>query len=126
MDQKNIFIKMEIIQFQKNLHKKSLIHLSMYTLDYKLKDIDNIIKCFQKFEKNKKLMTYSIISKFSWDEWDDLVNNSNQYNLFNTSYFLKLTNSKNCYLIKYKNQIIAGVNVNDENSKDGLNFFIKD
>ena len=68
-------------------------------------------------------MTYSIISKFSWDEWDDLVNNSNQYNLFNTSYFLKLTNSKNCYLIKYKNQIIAGVNVNDENSKDGLNFF---
>jgi hypothetical protein len=74
-------------------------------------------------EKNKKLMTYSIISKFFWDEWDDLVNNSNQYNLFNTSYFLKLTNSKNCYLIKYKNQIIAGVNVNDENSKDGLNFF---
>ena len=69
-------------------------------------------------------MTYSIISKFSWDEWDDLVNNSNQYNLFNTSYFLKLTNSKNCYLIKYKNQIIAGVNVNDENSKDGLNFFL--
>ena len=50
--------------------------------------------------------------------------------LINTIYlihliFLKLTNSKNCYLIKYKNQIIAGVNVNDENSKDGLNFFIK-
>ena len=37
-----------------NLHKKSLIHLSMYTLDYKLKDIDNIIKCFQKVWKKIK------------------------------------------------------------------------
>ncbi len=31
-----------------HLHNRSLIHISMYTLDYKMKDILNIIKCFNK------------------------------------------------------------------------------
>ena len=45
---KNYSYKSTDFPVAENLHNRSLIHISMYTLNYKMRDILNIIKCFNK------------------------------------------------------------------------------